>query len=435
MDMEFERVVKTEISPQNNTDAGFSFANGNPNMVFVAASQMGMMDLQSLRLNATLSVTDSNGDTPNNNNLKGGGARAYEIDAYSGLGGIIKQINISRSDGTQIESIRNYNQMLKMLAVVHSEGDYNTVAQNKFGVSPYVKVANSSINQKQDISLELMSGVLAMSKLYPLHTMDLQISIELSTDTNVFFGANASANTPTYTLTDVTMSYDVFVPNEAGREIIEQDNEGQFSYNTLTSLYSITESSDSTTDYNLNAGRVRSVFTSLVPTSYLNTYTQNGLKMTRLENNASETTLDAVSFKRNGVNYPYDEELRVEPASLSKRPETAVVKEFINSVIDYGSQKYTLMRLNNVTQELTANEELDVEGNSANIVKGVSSQAVYGIGVNMDDVTDVGIDMKNSSFSQRIQSGLDGSKAMSMFSNVLARNDVIYDNNEISVVS
>ena len=53
----------------------------------------------------------------------------------------------------------------------------------------------------------------------------------------------------------------------------------------------------------------------------------------------------------------------------------------------------------------------------------------------MDDVTDVGIDMRNASFSQRIQSGLNGTKAMSLFTNVLARNDVVYDNMEVSVIS
>ena len=431
--MEFERVIKTEISPMNNNDSGFSFANGNPNIVFICSKQMGMMDLRSLRLNATLEVKDNNGLLPNNNANKGGTALNYQIDAYSGFGAIIKQINISRSDGSQIESIRNYNQMLKFLSVAHSEGDYNTVAQNKYGVSPYVKVANNSINQKQDVSLELLSGVLAMNKVYPLHTMDLQISIELSTDTNVFLADATKA--VTYNLTNVTMTYDVFVPNDVGREMIENDNKGEFSYNTLTSLYSITESSDSTTDYNLNAGRVRSVMTSIVPTSYLNTYTQNGLKMTRLENSTDETTLDAVSFKRNGVNYPYDEELRVEVPSVSRRPETSVLKEFINSVVDHKNQEYTLMRINNVTREATANEELNVEGVSENINKGVSSQAIYGIGVNMDDVTDVGIDMRNASFSQRIQSGLNGTKAMSLFTNVLARNDVVYDNMEVSVIS
>lgn len=434
--MEFEKVLKTEITPMNNSDTGFSFADGNPNIVFNCTQQMGMMDLKSLRLNAEFEVRDKNGDLPNNNGLKGGTALEYEIDCYSGFGAIIKQINISRTDGSQIESIRNYNQMLKYLSVVSSEGDYNSTTQNKFGVSPYKRVANSSINQKQDISLELMSGVLAMNKLYPLHTMDLQITIELSTDSNVFSGSNSPTNLPTYKLNNVSLSYDVFVPNDIGRQMLENDNSGTFAYNTLTSLYSITQSSDATNDYNLNAGRVRSVFTSLVPTSNLNTYNQNGLKMSRLENSNGEAPLKSVQFKRNGVNYPYDEELRVETASVNKRPEVSVVKEFINSIVDFKSQKDTLMRLNNVCGNTDANEELDVEGESvANVVKGVSSQEIYGVGVNMDDCTDVGVDMKNSSFSQRLQSSLDGSNSMSMFSNVLARNDVIYNDNQVSVVS
>ena len=433
--MNFERVIKTEITPQNSTNTGFSFADGNPNIVFVLSKTMGLLDLRSLKFNYTYTVGSATLALPNNNGLKGGGAKEYNMDLYSGLGGIIRQINISLSDGTQIESIRNYSQMLKLLSVVHSEGEYNTSVQNKFGVSPYDKVMQSSINQQQDVSLELLSGVLSMDRFYPLNAQDLQITIELSTDTNVLFGAGAVADSPSYKLQDLNMTYDVFVPDAEGQLVLEKAVEGDFSYNSLKSIYNIINSSDATTDISLNDKRVRSVISTMIPTAYINTYAQNGLKMTRPENTADETTVDSVEFKRNGVNFPYDERIDVQVSSEDKRPQTGILKEFINSVVPLSDHHGTLMRLNNATSKLAANETLDVVGNIDNRLKNVSSQAIYGVGVNMDDATDIGSNFTNSTFSKRFVSGLDGTKPMSVYSNVVSRNQVVYDGGMVSVSS
>ena len=433
--MNFERIIKTEIQPLNSTSSGFSFADGNPNIVFQLSKTMGLLDLRSLKFNYTYEITSSASSLPNNNNLKTGGAVEYNMDLYTGLGGMIRQINIATADGTQIESIRNYAQMLKLMAVVHSEGDYNTSVQNKFGVSPYDKVMQSTLNQKQDVSLELVSGVLSMDRFYPLNAQDLQITIELSTDTNVLFGANAVADTPVYRLSNVGMTYDVYRPDVEGQIILEKAVEGEFSYNSLTSIYNIVNSSDATTDISLNDKRVRSVISTLIPTSYINTYSENGMKMTRPENTASETRVEAVEFKKNGVNFPYDESIDVRLESVALRPQTGILKEFISSVIPLTEHRSTLMRLRNATSKLDANETLDIVGNIDNILKNVASQSIYGVGVNFDSATDVGSDFTNSTFSKRFQSGLDGSKPMSVYSNVVSRNEVLYDAGSISVSS
>ena len=433
--MNFERIIKTQINPTNSTNSGFSFADGNPNIVFQLSKTIGLLDLLSLKFNYTFSIGSTAKALPNNNALKGGEEVIYKMDLYSGLGGIIRQINIATSDGTQIESIRNYAQMLKLMSVVHSEGEYNTSVQNKFGVSPYQKVMQSTLNQEQDVSLELLSGVLSMERFYPLNAQDLQITIELQTDTNVLFGSTAETDSPSYSLKDVNMTYDVYRPDAEGQLVLEKAVGGEFSYNSLTSVYNIVNSSDATTDISLNDKRVRSVISTLIPTSYINTYAQNGLKMTRPENATSETRVDAVEFKRNGVSYPYDERIDVEQASLALRPQTGVLKEFINSVVPIMDHKNTLMRLRNATSKLDANESLDIVGNIDNILKNVDSQAIYGIGVNFDDATDVGADFTNSTFSKRLQSGLNGEKPMSVYSNIVSRNQVVYDQGRISVSS
>jgi len=325
--------------------------------------------------------------------------------------------------------------MLKVLAVAHSEGDYNTFLQQKYNVSPYNKVMATSLNQDQDISLELLTGLLSMTKSYPLNAMDLQLTIELANDTNVFFGTNAVSDSSKYTLKDVSLSYNVMMPNAEGMLMLQKDVSGDFSYNSLSSIYSIINSSDSTNDFQLSASRVRSVFSFLLPTSRINNYGNNSLGMTMPKNTGNvDATVEAISFKKNGVNYPYDEELNVETESLNGRPQTALLKEFINSVVLYENLEHSLIRTSNAANEPLLNELLDINGlTPATLKHNVSNDTIYGLGVNMDDVTSVGVDFKQSMYSQRLQSTLDGQIPMSVYTNVVNRNVITYDMNSVVV--
>jgi len=438
--MEIVEIQKTEITPINNVSSGFSFNGGNPTIVLNLSKTNGLLDLTSLRLNATLEIRGTSANTtvpPNNNGIKGGSTINIEVDQYTGLGALIKQITLSKSDGQEIETIRNYNQMLKVLSVAHSEGDYNTFLQQKYNVSPYNKVMATSLNQDQDISLELLTGLLSMTRAYPLNAMDLQLTIELANDTNVFFGTNAVSDSSKYTLKDVSLSYNVMMPNAEGMLMLQKDVSGDFSYNSLSSIYSIINSSDSTNDFQLSASRVRSVFSFLLPTSRINNYGNNSLGMTMPKNTGNvDATVEAISFKKNGVNYPYDEELNVESESLNTRPQTSLLKEFINSVVLYENLEHSLIRTSNAANEPLLNELLDINGlTPATLKHNVSNDTIYGLGVNMDDVTSVGVDFKQSIYSQRLQSTLDGQIPMSVYTNVVNRNVITYDMNSVVVTN
>ena len=53
----------------------------------------------------------------------------------------------------------------------------------------------------------------------------------------------------------------------------------------------------------------------------------------------------------------------------------------------------------------------------------------------MDDVTSVGVDFKQSIYSQRLQSTLDGQIPMSVYTNVVNKNVITYDMNSVVVTN
>ena len=91
-------------------------------------------------------------------------------------------------------------------------------------------------------------------------------------------------------------------------------SKGQISYNSVQTLYSINNSSDSQTDLNLQGSNVKSIFSKYVPTSFLNNSAQDSLKMYPLQVADPSTgipdveaKIDEVSFMKNGVKFPLEE--------------------------------------------------------------------------------------------------------------------------------
>jgi len=126
----------------------------------------------------------------------------------------------------------------------------------------------------------------------------------------------------------------------------------------------------------------------------------------------------------------------VESESLNGRPQTSLLKEFINSVVLYENLEHSLIRTSNAANEPLLNELLDINGlTPATLKHNVSNDTIYGLGVNMDDVTSVGVDFKQSIYSQRLQSTLDGQIPMSVYTNVVNRNVITYDMNSVVVTN
>ena len=135
-----------------------------------------------------------------------------------------------------------------------------------------------------------------------------------------------------------------------------------------------------------------------------------------------EAKIDEVSFMKNGVKFPLEESIDtrdIQTDSLTDKecPRVPLVKNFVNAVIPLKHLNHSSLSLNNLSSEIYA--DTDVRPGTTSTAQDGKSR-IFGIGVNCDDLSNVGVNMKGSTFSQRVVSGLDGLTPKSCFTFVQA---------------
>jgi hypothetical protein len=457
MDMNIESVEKAEIFPLNNpSNNTYSFKQGHGTITFDVAAQAKLLRPSSLRLNGTLKVVDNNGALPNNNGLKDNNANAIQVELNDriGVNSIIQNVSInSATTGQTIETVRNYGKMIStLLASTHSSEDY---ISNQSAVALMTAVQGSSdnlVNNEVKFSIPFYAGVMNSGKALPLGTngmRGLQFVIELASDQQVLKGANAATGLgASYQIKDVSLSYDLLVPDAAGQEKMMVAGSGAFEYNAYNSLYSVINASDNTQTFNLAANNVLSVFHNFLPTTHSNNYSHDGFANPPLTKGAAyneKCVLDRVNFSRGGLKLGLDYELSVQTQSRQNRPPTQVEINALNAVRPF----YNLQHLLN--QPLTNGfgaKDLRLYSGEVQVLDAVDNTKAGGvnfaensvsrnfaIGLALDNVSGEGVSFKGVSYAMRVRSDLDGASPNAVFTYALVKNQLVYSPQGIQVVS
>jgi len=461
MDMNIESVEKAEIFPLNNpSNNTYSFKQGHGTITFDVASQAKLLRPSSLRLNGTLKVVRADGTTlPDNQGLKNNNAAPHQIQLNDriGVNSVIQNIAInSASTGQTIEQVRNYGKMIStLIASTHSSDDY---ASNQSAVALATAVQFSSdnlLNNEVKFSIPFYAGVMNSGKALPLGVngmRGLQFVIELASDQQVLKGTNAAdGGGASYQLKNVSLSYDLLVPDAAGQEKMMVAGSGAFEYNSYNSLYSVINASDNTQTFNLAANNVLSVVHNFLPTTHSNNYAHDGFANPPIMKGAAYGTrcvLDRVNFSRGGLKLGLDYELSVQTQSQENRPPTQVEVNAINAVRPFYSAQHLLNQpllqafgakdsrlYSDQLQVLTAVDSVGVNGGGVDFTADPAVSRNFAIGLALDNVSKEGVSFKGVSYAVRIRSDLDGASPNAVYTYALVKNQLVYSPQGIAVVS
>ncbi len=459
--MNIESVEKAEIFPLNNpSNNTYSFKQGHGTITFDVASQAKLLRPSSLRLNGTLKVVRADGTTlPDNQGLKNNNAAPHQIQLNDriGVNSVIQNIAInSASTGQTIEQVRNYGKMIStLIASTHSSDDY---ASNQSAVALATAVQFSSdnlLNNEVKFSIPFYAGVMNSGKALPLGVngmRGLQFVIELASDQQVLKGTNAAdGGGASYQLKNVSLSYDLLVPDAAGQEKMMVAGSGAFEYNSYNSLYSVINASDNTQTFNLAANNVLSVVHNFLPTTHSNNYAHDGFANPPIMKGAAYGTrcvLDRVNFSRGGLKLGLDYELSVQTQSQENRPPTQVEVNAINAVRPFYSAQHLLNQpllqafgakdsrlYSDQLQVLTAVDSVGVNGGGVDFTADPAVSRNFAIGLALDNVSKEGVSFKGVSYAVRIRSDLDGASPNAVYTYALVKNQLVYSPQGIAVVS
>jgi hypothetical protein len=455
--MNIAQVEKVQISPNNQpSNNTYSFKGGNPIITIQIASANKLLKASSVRLNGKLKVLQATGDTPNNQNAKGTGAKNVQLNDKVGVSGMIQNIVLSSEQtGQTLESIRQYGRLVASL--VPSLNSQETFI-NEHGISSLAMGIDAPssllVNNQVSFSIPLYAGMLQSGVSIPLGSngvRGLNIQIELAADQMALTGADAATGLgASYEISDVTLTADLLVPDAAGQQALSVPGTGAFSYNSFNSLYSVINSSDSTQQYNLANSNVLSVIHNFLPVPHANNYANDSFATNMLLNKDSNTgaygekvVLDKVSFTRGGVKLALDYELDTQVASEESRPETGVMVNFLNAF----RPLYNLFNMTNNNQGIGfGGNQLAVYSREPQKLTSVDKgRRNFGIGIACDNVSRVGVSFRGQNYATRIQSSLNTQNAVNsgvvdvspnaIYTYVLARNTLQYSPQGIMVVN
>jgi hypothetical protein len=397
----------------------------------------------SVRLNGTLIVNKNGGGSVNNNANKGGAATEVRINERIGVHSCIQQITFSSQSTNQtIESCRQYGRYLaSVIPSTHSAEDLNTNLQLK-GLSSYKNnITGNLINVPVEFSIPLLTGFLNSGSPIPIGQAGvngINIQFELAPDSMVLFGGNAGdGNGSYYELKDLTMTYDLLVPNEAGMAAMAAGGSGSMSYNSVNHLYSVINSGENTSSFNIGSANTLSTIHNFIPSNEINNYSVDSFETKQLRNSPyakSDTVVPTeVDFIKSGVRFPLNYTIDNRTAQQEGTPSSQIDRNFVNAIKPFRQSNHIV---NGNTTNLAKNDEV-YEDSQLDVptARVVDEKEVFGLGVAMDNLSRVGVNFKNQNYAVRIRSGLNGNSPNAMFSYVVSKNTLMWSPQGIQVVS
>lgn len=459
--MSIVKVEHVEILPINSPqDQTYSYKLGYPIVSFHIGSQSKFLDGKTLRLNGELVVLQNNGEAPSNNaNRKTPGGGQVDVANTApnnrvSIASCLQQLTLSTQDHQTLEVIRQYPRYLATAqTLTHSADDLNhNVAQQSATASRSLTCAQY-VNVPVSFSMPLRCGMLSGGDPIPLGvngTRGLQIQLELAPDFQVLGpwtdseGNNCTNNvTPAgafYQLRNLSLSYDLHVPDEAGVVKMSNASSGALSYNSVSHIYSVLNSSDQTVNLNLGTQRTLSVVHNTLPTSFINNPNQDGCSTPYLQSKTAVDTNDypkyelrKVSFSRGGVLFPIDSAIQAQNDSGNAytMPQTEKTINYMNAVKPYDGTNHTIISPNTqsgIRSSLTVSGKPKEEGTY------VDQNPCFGLGVREDPYR-VGVDFSKTNYAVRVESELPGDEPNSLFTYVLAANQLMYSPQGIQVMN
>lgn len=474
MSLRTERFVIASINRTN--DGNFSYSKGNPVIRFDFAATNKLLDTSSLRLCCKVRMYKGDGNAPNNNqNATGNPAFQSQLSANNGTASLLNTVSLTTGSGASIETIRNYPRLVaSVLQQTNSWGDYSTNLMYLQGSTANDKCEGRMCNLASgnkgkeysfSVAMPLLCGFLMRGDNINLSNRGgiggMSVSLTLSPDVFSVFGADAAGLGGSYIeMIDPVLTGQFIIPND-DRDLPDT---GTIVYNSWTALYNVNQASDNTYGYNLGLGAVVSQFNNNIPVPNINNYLQNCSLTTQLLRNDNtvppnqiwKAPITTTSTEKGGVFYPLDfvvDEDKNAPTSAAASSTDAYqdpvfdalrFRYSLDSIKPYRRTSHLLAGA--VSENVMTDSAWTGKYNYNNpqvydygvLPTGrdyVINGTVFSVGTRYDGLgTGTGsVDFKNSQFSERLTSKLDGNSPNGLYSYFLHRAAVNFSPQGVSV--
>jgi len=426
-----------DVVPSNGTGTA-SYKDGNPIINFIIGAQERSLLGSTVRLNGKFTAYNSAGEIGLAVGVAGSDVMKTNtpnlaMDSRLGVFSVIDSLSISSHQTSQtIEHIKHYPRML---------ASYIPATSSKQDLAGHMSIsaitaANADMGKKtlvqrafNDFSIPLPCGFFLGQNPIPLSgktgVRGVNIQINLSPDSNIFFDDGTGDGTvkPTgayYKLTDLRLTAEIMVGGTST---------GSYEYNSISSYYATLNQSYATINFMLGLKSVLAVWTNFIRSGYINNYAHNSLATHEIRGidatSGADTVqpIDELFFTRGGKRFPIEYIISTKDFYTTKGKDPQITRNFLNSVVPFNRMARTLLSPYNTPGDATPDRELPDGGN------------VFGVGIALDTISNVGVDYSSEPFGMVVNSSLDTDTPHSCFVYVRSKQTLIMNNQGVQVVS
>ena len=285
----------------SNVSGSVSASSGSPLIQFnIGSIENQALIGSSVRLNGKIKFSKAGGA------IGDVGVLLNNIGIYSTL----SQIQISGRNGSDIETINNYNRYLasafKSTLSIQKQMNSSTISNLS---SPNLYVSTKSLlttMSEKPFSLELPCGILSSGDV-PLgldQTGGISINLKIAQNSNVFHGTDVASRLQAqgceYELLDLNLTFNTrpSTPEELKMKSME--------YNSIQTFTREVSNNHNSINLNIGLSKVISMFANFLPQEHDNNYNYDGLSVAPFEdNNNLIDNITKIQILKGGQKTPY----------------------------------------------------------------------------------------------------------------------------------
>ena len=441
---------RISLHPNNQPSGNKYSATTFPQINFVIARQPAMLLPGTLRLNGTFNLLN-NGNRPINlPSTASSATNGASLNNRIGISSVLEEVNISTLNGRNLETVRNYNRYLaSSKPIMNNMFDYNNGLNLEDPFLSSKSVCNSrSANVETQFSIPIEVGMLGDQPINisekGFHGLQLNLLLAQNATVSQPYFNYLNNSTPQITLATDLFDYElknVFLTFEVIRPPAEFFNKlpssGLLSFNTISTLHSNIQSSDTTVNLRLGCNNAISTTHTFIPAIHANNRNVDSFRLCEPETAVTTTQkgtpakIRTVQYMRAGQLFPYNFILDSEDQGVEGVPQTMIEEPALNSVSLYDNHHSSLNPLSNTD----INTKSAFAGTDVGLPRPVGNdpESIFLLGVPMDS-TKQGVSFKDREYAVRIQSGLDDTTANTLHTFVRCRNIAEYSPTGVNVL-
>lgn len=433
-----------EISCSNKTsDNKMSFRKGISDLIFEIPAMNSTLIPGSVRIVGKMKVYK---------NATGGGAVVdladdINMDARLGVYGAFQSLTTRSIKHQQsIEHIRHYAHFLKSYLPLSTRTEDNLGHLDEVALTlpnyKLNKIANvvrkNTDNTGNDFCVAIPCGLFSGTRDIPLSESmiaGLEVRLALAPDSQVLYATNGNIADSDcyYEFEDLKLICEVKDYTEAQMSALMKQSQGVFTYNSISSYYDTINSSNSNVVFNLGLSKVRSAFSTFIPSKFLNSLSENGYSSLMPTNkDGTLANVRKVFWTKGGSLYPKQYELnnvvRSAPTTMSCDP--VINRDYISSVIPWTKNHATMISPWTNNRSWIANNKSASQTKYTEIADG---GLVWGLGVNYDSLGGPGADFSSQQFGMNIDCDLTSDNPISAFLFVNSEQSVFFNDNGLQI--